>query len=181
MNMKEIVGNFVKKYKLMLIIGVAIIAVLSITDITISIIDKAKRSDDIILQEYTDLDYDHVYEKITFADFDNLIKEKASFVIYFGRPDCHSCKIVVPSVNEYAKSVNLDKIYYINTSEYHERIKEISDNKTYDFIGTPAFVFFRNGEYLYSNQSDAYRSNNSIYDSVVLAINDFLNLSENKD
>lgn len=67
-------------------------------------------------QEYTELDQDNVY---VFRSIDEIINilEKGTGIVYLGFPECQWCQRYVKYLNEVAKEMGLEKIYYYNIRE----------------------------------------------------------------
>ena len=67
-------------------------------------------------QEYTELDQDNVY---VFRSIDEIINilEKGTGIVYLGFPECKWCQRYVKYLNEVAKEMGLEKIYYYNIRE----------------------------------------------------------------
>lgn len=55
------------------------------------------------------------------------IKNKDTFLVYFGFTDCPWCRSVINNLIEAATDLNLDEIYYVNVKEIRDTI-EIKDN-----------------------------------------------------
>ncbi|MDD2378139.1 MAG: thioredoxin family protein [Bacilli bacterium] len=66
--------------------------------------------------------------RFVYADFEQ-IKEviKGTGVIYFGFPECPWCRNAVPVIEEAAKEVGLEKIYYLNVADIRDQ-KELDEN-----------------------------------------------------
>lgn len=80
-------------------------------------------------QEYTSVTEDNVF---VYRDVDSIIRimEHGTGVVYLGYPECKWCQAYVKYLNEVAKEVGIDKIYYANT----KKIKENSMDKYYELV-----------------------------------------------
>ena len=63
-------------------------------------------------KEY-DITSDNVYVYKSINEIINILKH-GSGVVYLGFPECPWCKAYVPMLNDVAKSVGVEKIYYLN-------------------------------------------------------------------
>ncbi|MFA5603608.1 MAG: hypothetical protein WDA12_01980 [Bacilli bacterium] len=85
---------------------------------------------------YKNVDLD-LSNRFVYADFEQ-IKQiiKGTGVVYFGFPACPWCRNSVPVIDEAAKQVGIDKIYYLN-------VADIRDEKELDADGN--IVTFNEG------------------------------------
>ena len=87
------------------------------------------------------------------------ILEKGTGVVYLGFPECPWCQAYVPYVEEVAKKVGIDKVYYFNikedrknnTEEYQKIVKILdvylpNDDEGNKRIYVPAIIVVRNGK-----------------------------------
>lgn len=70
-------------------------------------------------EEYEGVASDNVFVYRT-ADEIIRIMEHGTGVVYLGYPECPWCQAYVPYLNEVAKEVGIDKIYYCNTKKLKE-------------------------------------------------------------
>lgn len=56
-----------------------------------------------------------------------MIKNKETFVVYFGFPKCPWCRSVLPSLLDVSSDLGLEKLYYVDVSEIRDTL-EINDN-----------------------------------------------------
>ncbi len=79
--------------------------------------------------DYEEIDEDNVF---VYKDVDEIIKimENGTGVVYLGYPECPWCQEYVKYLNEVAKEVGIDKIYYGNT----KKIKEEDMDKYHKLI-----------------------------------------------
>ncbi len=76
-------------------------------------------------EQLIEVDYTHLQEKM---------KNKDSFVLYIGRPDCKDCQEFEPYLKEYLHQNNGVYLYYFNTKVYRDLAKkENADQKDKDF------------------------------------------------
>lgn len=87
------------------------------------------------------------------------ILEKGTGVVYLGFPECPWCKGYVPYLNEIAKEMKVEKIYYLNvleerknnTTEYQKIVEILSDYLQNDEEGNkrlyvPAVIAIKDGK-----------------------------------
>lgn len=92
--------------------------------------------------EYTEVSKDNVF---VYRNVDEIIKimENGTGVVYLGFPECPWCQTYVKYLNEVAKEVGIDKIYYYNiyedrnnkTEEYKKIVSLLGENLQYDDEG----------------------------------------------
>lgn len=56
-----------------------------------------------------------------------MIKNKETFVVFFGYKDCLWCRCMIPSLLDMAKELNLDKIYYVDIEEIRDTLEVDAD------------------------------------------------------
>lgn len=93
-------------------------------------------------EEYKNVGEDNVF---VYKDIDEIIKimKNGTGVVYLGFPECPWCQAYVQYLNETAKEVGIDKIYYYNISEdrknntkkYQEIVSLLSGKLQYDDEG----------------------------------------------
>lgn len=94
--------------------------------------------------EYTTVSEDNVF---VYRDIDEIIRimEKGTGIVYLGFPECPWCGAYVKYLNEVAKEVGVEKIYYYNilndrkdeTDEYKKILSILGDNLQNDEEGNP--------------------------------------------
>lgn len=69
--------------------------------------------------EYNNVTEDNVF---VYKNVDEIIKimEHGTGVVYLGYPECPWCQAYVPYLNEVAKEIGIEKIYYCNTKKVKE-------------------------------------------------------------
>ena len=93
-------------------------------------------------REYEEVGDDNVFVYRTFDEIINTL-EKGTGVVYLGFPECPWCHAYVKYLNEVAKEVGIEKIYYYNVLEdrnennenYQKLLKILSGNLQYDEEG----------------------------------------------
>ena len=93
-------------------------------------------------KEYTEVTKDNVF---VYRDSEEVIKmmKHGTGIVYLGFPECPWCQAYVKYLNEVAKEVGIDKIYYYNiledrknnTAVYQEIVALLKDNLQYDDEG----------------------------------------------
>lgn len=89
--------------------------------ILLCVFTSCKTTKRTIVEEYSQLDKNHVYVRITINELKNKINDQETFFIVMGFPKCSWCQELMAPLNEVAKTQNVKKIYYLD-------IKEIRDN-----------------------------------------------------
>lgn len=117
-------------------------------------IDDAKK----FKTEYTNVTSDNPF---VYRNVDQIINilEKGTGVVYLGFPECPWCQAYVPYVEEVAKKVGIDKVYYFNikedrknnTEEYQKIVKILdvylpNDDEGNKRIYVPAIIIVQNGK-----------------------------------
>lgn len=147
------------KKKIMLIGGILLILVIGgILFFTLRK-EENKETDAIkFAKEYTEVGEDNVF---VYRSSEEVIKllEHGTGVVYLGFPECPWCQTYAKYLNEVAKEVGVDKIYYYNiledrtnnTEVYQEIVSLLGDSLQYDEEGNhrvyvPNVSFHINGE-----------------------------------
>lgn len=134
-----------KKKNILILLGVVILAILIISSYFIFFKkDKNITDAEKFAKEYTKLSSDNVFTYKSLKEV-NKILEKGTGVVYLGFPECPWCQEYVKYVNEVAKKVGLDKVYYFNiredrtnnTEDYQTTIKLLRDYLPTDEEGNP--------------------------------------------
>lgn len=108
--------------------------------------------------EYTNVTSNNPF---VYRNVDQIINilEKGTGVVYLGFPECPWCQAYVPYVEEVAKKVGIDKVYYFNikedrknnTEEYQKIVKILdvylpNDDEGNKRIYVPAIIVVQNGK-----------------------------------
>lgn len=134
-----------KKKNILILLGVVILVILIISSYFIFFKkDKNITDAEKFAKEYTKLSNDNVFTYKSLKEV-NKILEKGTGVVYLGFPECPWCQEYVKYVNEVAKKVGLDKVYYFNiredrtnnTEDYQTTIKLLRDYLPTDEEGNP--------------------------------------------
>ncbi len=131
-----------KDKKNLLIIALTLIAVLLCVLLFI-VVRKDDESDAVkFAKEYTEVGEDNVF---VYRSSDEVIKllKYGTGVVFLGFPECPWCQTYAKYLNEVAKEVGVDKIYYYNiledrtnnTEVYQEIVSLLSDTLQYDNEG----------------------------------------------
>lgn len=117
-------------------------------------IDDAKK----FKTEYTNVTSDNPFVYRSVDQIINIL-EKGTGVVYLGFPECPWCQAYVPYVEEVAKKVGIDKVYYFNikedrknnTEEYQKIVKILdvylpNDDEGNKRIYVPAIIVVQNGK-----------------------------------
>lgn len=108
--------------------------------------------------EYTNVTSDNPFVYRSVDQIINIL-EKGTGVVYLGFPECPWCQAYVPYVEEVAKKVGIDKVYYFNikedrknnTEEYQKIVKILdvylsNDDEGNKRIYVPAIIVVQNGK-----------------------------------
>ena len=153
-----------KKY---LIIGVILLLVIGVS---LFLVTRKEEETDAqkLAKEYIEVGEDNVF---VYRNIDEIIKllKHGTGVVYLGFPECPWCQTYAKYLNEVAKEVGIDKIYYYNiledrtnnTEEYQEIVSILGDNLKYDNEGNPRVYvpnvsFHVNGEIIGNDLETAY-------------------------
>lgn len=119
-------------------------------------------------EEYTQVNDDNVF---VYRTIDEIIKimENGTGVVYLGFPECPWCQSYVKYLNEVAKTVGIEEIYYFdileerqnNTEEYQKVVKLLGNALEYDEEGNhrvyvPNVSFHVNGKLIGNDLETAY-------------------------
>lgn len=125
-------------------------------------------------KEYTEVGEDNVF---VYRDMEEIIKllEHGTGVVYLGFPECPWCQSYVKYLNEVAKEVGVERIYYYNiledrknnTEDYQKIVSILKDHLQYDDEGNsriyvPNVSFHVNGEIIgndYETSKDTHDLN----------------------
>lgn len=92
--------------------------------------------------EYTEVSTDNVFVYRSAKEIIRIM-ENGTGIVYLGFPECPWCQTYVKYLNEVAKEVGIDKIYYYNiyedrkneTDDYKKIVSLLGDNLQYDDEG----------------------------------------------
>lgn len=113
--------------------------------------------------EYSEVSDDNPF---VYRNIDQIINilEKGTGVVYLGFPECPWCQAYVPYVEEVAKKVGIDKVYYFNiledrknNSEKYQKIVKIlneyipNDEEGNKRVFVPALIVVKEGKILLFN------------------------------
>lgn len=82
------------------------------------------------------------YEYTEFNQIPNLVKNNDKIIIFVKQDGCAPCKLVDPTVNDYAKN-NKGVVYSIVANEDKDYA---SQSKKYQIQGTPTLIYFKQGK-----------------------------------
>lgn len=113
--------------------------------------------------EYTNVTSDNPFVYRSVDQIINIL-EKGTGVVYLGFPECPWCQAYVPYVEEVAKKVGIDKVYYFNiledrknNSEKYQKIVKIlneylpNDEEGNKRVFVPALITVKDGKILLFN------------------------------
>ena len=151
-------------------ICILIIALIIIGGALFFIINKSKKENDgeKFAKEYTQIDENNVFVYRTSDEVIKMLKHGTG-VLYLGFPECPWCQTYVKYLNEVAKEVGVDKIYYYNiledrtnnTEVYQEIVSLLEENLEFDTEGNPRIYvpnvsFHVNGKTIGNDLETAY-------------------------
>ena len=157
--MKEKLLKIVKDKQNWLILALILIIVLLIISLLTNKKEETKENDAIkFASEYTEVGEDNLY---VYRTYDELIKilENGTGVVLLGFPECPWCQRYAVYLNEVAKELDYEKIYYYNiledrtnnTEEYQKIVSLIEEHLHYDEEGNkriyvPSVIALNQGE-----------------------------------
>lgn len=123
---------------------------------------KEMNKKNLLSHQYKELNKDNLYQVMNEKEAVKFLKE-GSGIIYFSFPECPWCQAYIEKLNNIAKEINADKIYYVNilnsrkenTKEYQELVeilkKELpNDDKGNKRIFVPMTVVTHKGKVIWS-------------------------------
>lgn len=151
---------FTDKQNLLIIALILIIVLLVILLVTTYNKKKGQEETDAIkfAEEYTEVGEDNLY---VYRTYDELVKilENGTGVVLLGFPECPWCRRYAVYLNEVAKELDYEKIYYYNiledrknnTEEYQKIVSIISEYLQFDEEGNkriyvPSVIALNKGE-----------------------------------
>lgn len=142
-----------KKKIIFIIVGVILLAVLGLGIFYFTKNNKTLTDGEKFAKEYETVNSNNLF---VYRDIDEIISimKAGTGVVYLGFPECPWCKAYVKYLNETAKEVGLDKIYYFNilqdrtnnTEKYQEIVKILKDELQNDEEGNPR-IFVPNASF----------------------------------
>lgn len=84
-------------------------------------------------------------KEIKYDEFNNLVKENKTFILYIGSESCANCTEFSPKFESVIEENNISDTYYMDLDELSGEDKK-SFNKVVNITGTPTVVFITNGE-----------------------------------
>lgn len=157
-----------KKKNILILLGVVILVILIISLYFIFFKkDKEITDGEKFAKEYTKLSSDNVFTYRSLKEVNKML-EKGTGVVYLGFPECPWCQGYVKYIDEIAKKVGIDKVYYSNvledrsnnTEEYQTTIKLLKDYLPNDEEGNPRVyvplvVVIKNGKVVIADYETA--------------------------
>lgn len=157
-----------KKKNILILLGVVILVILIISSYFIFFKkDKEITDGEKFAKEYTKLSSDNVFTYRSLKEVNKML-EKGTGVVYLGFPECPWCQEYVKYIEEIAKKVGIDKVYYSNvledrsnnTEEYQTTIKLLKDYLPNDEEGNPRVyvplvVVIKNGKVVIADYETA--------------------------
>ena len=148
-----------KEKKLLIIGGILVVLGLILSYFFLIKKDDNKESDrEKFKSEYINVTSDNPFVYRSVDQIINIL-EKGTGVVYLGFPECPWCQAYVPYVEEVAKKVGIDKVYYFNikddrknnTEEYQKIVKILdvylpNDDEGNKRIYVPAIIVVQNGK-----------------------------------
>jgi len=120
----------------------SIVALILVVDACILISRNAEKNDKFKFAKEYEMTEDNIFVYRSAKEAIKIL-EDGTGVIFFGFSECAWCKAYVPMLNEVAKEVGLDKIYYVdikkdrekNTKAYQEIVSHLNNNLLTDEEG----------------------------------------------
>lgn len=152
-----------------IIIPLSILVLLIIAGLTYFFLIKKEEVKDNVkfAEEYTNVSEDNPFVYRNVDEIINIL-EKGTGVVYLGFPKCPWCQAYIPYVNEVAKKVGIEKIYYFNileerknNTEKYQKIVDIlkeylqNDEEGNKRIYVPALIVVKEGKIVdFDDQTD---------------------------
>ncbi|MBQ7141332.1 MAG: thioredoxin family protein [Bacilli bacterium] len=86
-----------------------------------------------------------VIKKIDYKEFNDLIENQKTFILYVGSASCSNCIEFEPKFKEIIKDHNIRNARYIDLDKFNDEEKN-KLNKIINISGTPTVIFIENGE-----------------------------------
>lgn len=104
-----------------------------------------------------DFSKEAIIEK-NYDEIQQMIKDKESFILYIGRPDCQDCEEFEPYLDDYLQQHPGVYLYYFNTKQYRDQSKEDDASQAdkdfyeklyeeFEFSWTPTLKFVYEGKF----------------------------------
>ena len=163
------------KKKIIIFIGIVILLVGIICGVLFLNKDTKLTDAEKFSKEYTTVDENNVF---VYRDIEEIINimEHGTGIVYLGFPECPWCQTYVKYLNEVAKEVGIEKIYYFNiledrqnnTDEYKRIIELLKENLQFEDEGkerifVPNVSFHINGRLIgndYETSKDTHDFDN---------------------
>ena len=150
------------KKKIVILVGILLVIMLGVLGYLY--INKNKDTDGKkFAEEYGSVTEDNVFVYKSIDEIINIL-EHGTGVVYLGFPECPWCQAYVPYVEEVAKKVGIDKVYYFNiledrknNSEKYQKIVKIlneyipNDEEGNKRVFVPALIVVKEGKILLFN------------------------------
>lgn len=150
-----------------LLLGGSIIILVALV-LCLILTNNNKTDAEMFAKEYTEVGEDNVFVYRTSEEVINMLKHGTG-VVYIGFPECPWCQAYAKYLNEVAKEVGVDKIYYYNiyedrknnTDVYKEIVSILEENLEFDSEGNPRIYvpnvsFHVNGKIIGNDLETAY-------------------------
>lgn len=86
-----------------------------------------------------------VIKKIDYKEFNDLIENRKTFILYVGSASCSNCVEFEPKFKEVIKEQKIKNVKYIDLDKFNDKEKT-SLNKIINISGTPTVIFVENGD-----------------------------------
>lgn len=120
--------------------------------------ETIKSDSETFASEYTLVGEDNIFVYRSAEEIINIL-EHGTGIVYLGFPECPWCQAYLPYLNDLAKDLHVEKIYYYNisedrknnTKEYQKMVEILNDYLQYDDEGkkriyVPAVIAVNEGE-----------------------------------
>lgn len=149
-----------KNKNIFLIVGLSLIVIAVIVGVIVNLNKKPKEKTDgeKFSEEYTEVTKDNVF---VYRNAEQIIKilENGTGIVYLGFPECPWCQRYTKYLNEVAKDMGIEKIYYYNiredrqnnTEDYLKMVSLLEKHLQYDQEGNkriyaPSIIALKKGE-----------------------------------
>lgn len=150
------------KKKNLILLGITVLVIVAIVVGVVLILNKNNKTEitDAVKfsEEYTEIDKNNVFVYRSVDEIINIL-ENGTGIVLLGFPECPWCQRYVKYLNEVAKDLGIDKIYYYNiredrknnTEDYQKIVAILKEYLQYDEEGNkriyvPSVIALKKGE-----------------------------------
>lgn len=100
---------------------------------------------------------EHVFEKISYSQFEKKMEAKEQFFVFYGKKDCEACQARVADVNTTAASLKIKVVYYLDANSLSDEQKsELYNTYNVKKNFTPQLLSFNDGKKVLGTYEDMF-------------------------